>query len=58
METDPVGTAQIAYWNDQAAAHWVALQNRLDQIFAPLTVLAIQEASPRPGARAGCGSPR
>ncbi|MBV9654863.1 MAG: methyltransferase domain-containing protein [Acetobacteraceae bacterium] len=56
--TDPQNAAQGAYWNQQAAASWIALQDRLDKVFEPLTRRAIAAASPRPGERVldiGCG---
>ena len=51
-------TAQIAYWNDTAAATWTALQERLDALFDPLTALALDAAAPAAGERVidvGCG---
>ena len=49
---------QGAYWNDEAGPRWVALQERLDALFAPLTATAIDFAAPRAGDRVldiGCG---
>ncbi len=49
---------QIEYWNSDAARSWVRLQTRLDQLFHPLTQVALEHAAPRPGDRAidvGCG---
>ena len=49
---------QIAYWNSPATAGWLAEQERLDALFAPLTDAALDRAAPRPGERAmdvGCG---
>ncbi len=49
---------QADYWNHVAGQTWVALQARLDRLFAPLTEVAIEHAAPRPGERAidiGCG---
>jgi SAM-dependent methyltransferase len=49
---------QVEYWNSAAAQTWVTLQARLDQLFHPLTQVAIQHAAPQPGERAidiGCG---
>jgi SAM-dependent methyltransferase len=49
---------QSAYWNDEAGPRWVALQARLDALFASLTVTAIDFAAPRTGDRVvdiGCG---
>jgi SAM-dependent methyltransferase len=58
----PPGTAanadQIAYWNSDAGARWVALQSRIDALFAGITDTAIRRAAPRPGERVldiGCG---
>jgi SAM-dependent methyltransferase len=51
-------SAQIAYWNDKAAVTWTAHQDRLDAIFEPLTMLALDAAAPSSGERAidiGCG---
>jgi SAM-dependent methyltransferase len=52
--------AQIAYWNDATAANWVALEERIDPVLAPLSTLALEAAAPEPGERAldigsGCG---
>jgi SAM-dependent methyltransferase len=49
---------QAAYWNEEAGPRWVALQERLDALFAALTVSAIDFAAPRAGDRVldiGCG---
>ena len=49
---------QSAYWNDEAGPRWVALQARLDALFASLTATAIDFAAPRTGDRVvdiGCG---
>lgn len=49
---------QGVYWNDEAGPRWVALQERLDALFAPLTATAIDFAAPRAGDRVldiGCG---
>ena len=51
-------TAQIAYWNDRAGDNWTALQERLDAVFAPLTIVALAAAAPTSGERVldvGCG---
>ena len=58
---DPREAEQIAYWNDATAAHWTTLQARIDHVFSPITALAMEAASPRPGERAldigsGCGA--
>jgi SAM-dependent methyltransferase len=50
--------AQIAYWNDKAAVTWTVFQTRLDAVFAPLTAIALDAASPAQGERVidiGCG---
>lgn len=50
--------AQIAFWNDRAGGNWTALQERLDAVFAPLTVAALAAAAPSSGERVldiGCG---
>jgi ubiquinone/menaquinone biosynthesis C-methylase UbiE len=49
---------QVEYWNSTAAQTWVRLQTRLDQLFHPLTQIALESAAPHPGERAidvGCG---
>jgi SAM-dependent methyltransferase len=59
MPTAPQdNAAQIAYWNDKAAATWTAFQERLDALFEPLTALALEAAGPAPGEYVidiGCG---
>jgi SAM-dependent methyltransferase len=50
--------AQVAYWNSPATAGWLAEQERIDALFAPLTEAALEWAAPRAGERAvdvGCG---
>jgi SAM-dependent methyltransferase len=50
--------AQIAYWNDRAGATWVAQQERLDQLFQPITDIAIEAAAATAGETVidvGCG---
>lgn len=50
--------AQIAYWNDKAAVTWTAFQERIDNLFAPLTAVALEAAAPAVGGRVidvGCG---
>jgi SAM-dependent methyltransferase len=50
--------AQIAYWNDRAAATWTALQERIDALFAPITEAALAAAAVAPGESVldiGCG---
>ena len=49
---------QVEYWNSPVAQTWVRLQTRLDQLFHPLTQVALEHAAPQPGERAidvGCG---
>ena len=49
---------QVEYWNSAVAQTWVRLQTRLDQLFHPLTQVALESAAPQPGERAidvGCG---
>jgi SAM-dependent methyltransferase len=49
---------QCAYWNEEAGPRWVALQERLDTLFAPLTATAIDFAAPGRGDHVldvGCG---
>jgi SAM-dependent methyltransferase len=49
---------QKTYWNEVAGAKWVANQERLDRLMAPLTTALLQEAAPGPGERVldiGCG---
>jgi SAM-dependent methyltransferase len=49
---------QCAYWNEEAGPRWVALQERLDKLFAPLMATAIDFASPGRGDHVldvGCG---
>jgi SAM-dependent methyltransferase len=51
-------SAQIEYWNDRAAVTWTALQDRLDAMFTPLTIRALDAAAPVAGERVldvGCG---
>jgi SAM-dependent methyltransferase len=38
--------AQIAYWNDRAAVIWTTFQERLDAVFEPLTIVALDAAAP------------
>lgn len=54
----PPNTEQFAYWNEAMGPHWVALQERLDVTFAPLTAALMAFADPQPGESAldvGCG---
>ncbi|HEY4040654.1 MAG TPA: class I SAM-dependent methyltransferase [Rhodopila sp.] len=61
VSADPAkqdNTAQIAYWNDRAAVTWTAYQDRIDGMFAALTVKAVDAAAPGFGMRVvdvGCG---
>lgn len=51
-------TDQIEYWNTRAAESWVALQEHLDSVFAPLTEVALGAAAPAAGEHVidvGCG---
>jgi SAM-dependent methyltransferase len=50
--------AQIAYWNDEAGPRWVAMQERMDAMLAPLLQVALDRAGPVPGEAVldiGCG---
>lgn len=50
--------AQIVYWNDRAAKTWTRLQERLDEVFQPLTDAALAAAGPSAGEKVldiGCG---
>jgi SAM-dependent methyltransferase len=50
--------AQIAYWNDEAGPRWVAMQERMDAMLAPLLQVALDHARPVPGETVldiGCG---
>jgi SAM-dependent methyltransferase len=56
--TDQGNAAQIAYWNDNAAATWTAFQERIDAVFTPLTAIALAAAAPAADERVidvGCG---
>ena len=55
---DGPNAAQVAYWNSPATAGWLAEQERIDALFAPLTEAALDRAAPATGERAvdvGCG---
>jgi len=57
VQTTP-NAQQAEYWNSAIAQTWVKLQTRLDQLFHPLTQVALEHAAPQPGERAidiGCG---
>lgn len=50
--------AQIAYWNTEAGPRWVAMQERMDAMLAPLLNAALDRASPAVGETVldlGCG---
>jgi SAM-dependent methyltransferase len=56
-DTDP-NTAQIAYWNSEAGPRWVAMQERMDAMLAPLMNAALDLARPAVGETVldiGCG---
>ena len=49
---------QIDYWNDRAGATWAELQDRLDQLLAPLSAAALTAANVQAGEHVldvGCG---
>jgi SAM-dependent methyltransferase len=51
-------SAQIAYWNSDAGPRWVAMQERMDAMLAPLMHAALDRARPTVGETAldiGCG---
>jgi SAM-dependent methyltransferase len=51
-------TAQIAYWNSEAGPRWVAMQERMDAMLAPLMHAALDRARPAVGEAVldiGCG---
>ena len=55
---DKGNAAQIAYWNDRAAAVWTEFQERIDGVFTGLTAIAMDAAAPAPGEHVidvGCG---
>jgi SAM-dependent methyltransferase len=55
---DEANRAQVDYWNGQAGQTWVAAQERMDVMLAPLTSQALAQADPTPGERVidiGCG---
>jgi hypothetical protein len=41
--------AQIAYWNSEAGPRWVAMQERMDAMLAPLMTAALDRARPAVG---------
>jgi SAM-dependent methyltransferase len=58
QETAASNADQIAYWNGEAGARWVARQQRLDAMLEPLTQTALDAAAPALGERVidiGCG---
>ena len=49
---------QIAEWNGELGARWVAMQQEIDRIVAPFGNAAVKAAAPQPGERVidiGCG---
>jgi ubiquinone/menaquinone biosynthesis C-methylase UbiE len=49
---------QIAEWNGELGARWVAMQREIDRIVAPFGDAALKAAAPQPGERVidiGCG---
>jgi SAM-dependent methyltransferase len=51
-------SAQIAYWNTEAGPRWVAMQERMDAMLAPLMNAALDRARPAVGENVldiGCG---
>jgi SAM-dependent methyltransferase len=51
-------TAQIEYWNSEAGPRWVANQERMDTLLAPLMLAALDRARPAVGEAVldiGCG---
>jgi SAM-dependent methyltransferase len=55
---DSADARQVRYWNSPATAPWVTWQERLDEMFAPLTNAAMDLAKPAPGEQVldvGCG---
>ena len=57
MDTAP-NAAQIAYWNSEAGPRWVAMQERMDGMLAPLMNAALDRARPAVGETVldvGCG---
>jgi len=50
--------AQIDYWNNEAGPRWVAMQERMDAMLAPLLQVALERARPVAGETVldiGCG---
>ena len=50
--------AQVAYWNNEAGPRWVAMQERMDAMLAPLMHAALDRARPLAGETIldiGCG---
>ena len=57
---DETNAGQIQYWNEIAGAKWVANQEKLDRLMAPLTDALVAVAAPARGTRVleigpGCG---
>jgi SAM-dependent methyltransferase len=51
-------TAQIEYWNNEAGPRWVAVQERMDAMLAPIMHAALDRTRPEAGERVldiGCG---
>jgi SAM-dependent methyltransferase len=57
--TDTIhNAAQIAYWNSEAGPRWVAMQERMDAMLAPLMQAVLDRAQPAAGEAVldiGCG---
>jgi SAM-dependent methyltransferase len=55
---DDPNREQVAYWNSDAAARWVAFQAQIDALLAPITRAVLDRAAIAPGACVidiGCG---
>ncbi|MFM9862792.1 MAG: class I SAM-dependent methyltransferase [Micropepsaceae bacterium] len=56
--SSPSNADQIAYWNGDAGARWVAQQSRLDAMLSPISDAALKAANAQPGEHIldiGCG---